>query len=857
VTNTYGGGFMRRLPYHYFGLIIKRAAGTGTLRAVPPRSSLRLLSSQAGFLFALLGMPALAQAQAALPVSAPAGTGQAALSVFVLKDGDVAVASCAAAPCNAGAVSLNVPKELRGKSARAEVIALGQGRHAVVVSVTDNTRTFNAVVAAPLGAGAPKVLFSGLVGMVSGQPGDRKGSVVRVIDTSSGARSVVVGEEWESVKLCDRPTILAPTLLNPKTLDLQAAKLQRLPPEEVEKARNVTARRMPDDEASQGAPGVLGVRNASSAVPGGKFDALTDGNPETTWSEDRGGDGKGEFVVLRSPPETPITGLEITVRPKQANVVGGAAPERFFVAGPRDVIKINMPEDAWKQPGARYRVTLEPALQSDCLAISLDSSFDKSPGAKVTLAEITAVTEFNAAKLPELVKALAGGGQRAESAKSLLCAAGEPGHLAVAAAFASLDEGGRRVALDVMDCAPCERSATTYVTALTSSFEAQQKHASSRLRRCGTAGGAALAEALSKSNKSDKRLIPLLVTELALTDPARSVQAFLPLLDEKTVLRRRLLRTALAQAARTAKAEPAVRAVLADPKTPPVALIDMLRALGEEAPRYEPEASAALQRLQQGSPAFRTRYLLLGPSAVLSRVNAQVEGAFRKSLASDPDPHVRAAALHFVREPKRFQSEVLKALADEDVRVREASVRALATPNATFASEILTQRLTEDRWPLVRASAADALARHPAGPALDKPLTAALGDDSPLVRARSIRALSERRASGVADRIRDRLIDEQEWPEVRAEAARALGTLCDAESADILAAFAKKLADPMASPDAQLIASGAVLSLGRLALPNLKDALAPLSAKKAPPQARRAAASALATRDTCRSPKKR
>ena len=816
--------------------------------------SLRRVSSQARFLFALLGLPVLARAQAALPVSAPAGTGQAALSVLALKDGDIGVASCAAAPCSAGAVSLNVPKELRAKPARAEVIALGQGRHAVVVSVTDNTRSFSAVVAGPLGGGAPKVLFSGLVGLVSGQPGDRKGSVVRVIDTSSGARSVVVGEQWESVSLCGRSTILAPTLLNPKTLELQAAKLQRLPPEEIEKARNVSARRMPDDEASRGARGVLRALNASSAV-GGTFEALADGNPETTWSEDRGGDGKGEFVVLRSPPETPISGLEITIRPKQATVDGGAAPERFFVAGPRDVIKVHLPEDAWKQPGARYRVTLEPPLQSSCVAISLDSSFDKSPAAKVTLAEITAVTEFDASKLPELVKALAGGGQRAESAKSLLVAAGEPAQLAVAEAFAALDEGGRRVALDVMDSAPCERSAPTYVMALTSSIEAHQKHASSRLRRCGTAGGQALAEALRRSDKTDKRLIPLLVTELALTDPARSVQAFVPLLDEKTVLRRRLLRTALAQAARTAKAEPAVRAVLADPKTPPVALIDMLRALGDEAPRYEPEASAALQRLQQGSPEFRTRYLLLGPSAVLSRVNAQAEAAFRNSLASDPEPHVRAAALHLVRDPKRFQTEVLKSLADGDVRVREASVRALATPNATFASQLLTERLREDRWPLVRASAADALARHPAGAALDKPLVAALGDESALVRARSIRALGERRASGVANHIRDRLIDDQEWPEVRAEAARALGTLCDAESADVLAAFAKKLADPMASPDAQLVASGAVLSLGRLALPNLKDTLAPLSAKKAPPQARRAAASALSTRDTCPSSK--
>ncbi len=131
----------------------------------------------------------------------------------------------------------------------------------------------------------------------------------------------------------------------------------------------------------------------------------------------------------------------------------------------------------------------------------------------------------------------------------------------------------------------------------------------------------------------------------------------------------------------------------------------------------------------------------------------------------------------------------------------------------------------------------------------------ALADASPLVRARSIRALGERQASGVAERIRGRLLDAEEWPEVRAEAARTLGTLCDADSADELLAFAKKLTDPMASPDAQLIATGALMSLGRLAQPGLAQQLAPLTNKKAPAQARRAAAVALATRDTCRRPR--
>jgi HEAT repeat protein len=391
-----------------------------------------------------------------------------------------------------------------------------------------------------------------------------------------------------------------------------------------------------------------------------------------------------------------------------------------------------------------------------------------------------------------------------------------------------------------------------YVSALTGSFEPQARHAQSRLRRCGAPGGQALAAALQKTNKTDKRLLPLLITELSITDPARAVQAFVPLMDLKTVVRRRLLRTALGQASKLPQAEAALRQALVDPKTSDVATIDLLRALGERAPKFQPEAGVALSRLQAGKPSFRTRYLLLGPTAALGQVSPAAQAAFRRQLGTDPDAHVRAAAVALVTEPARFQTELLKSLGDVEVRVREAAVRALGSPAATFASRALAQRLSEDQWPLVRAAAADALAKHPAGAALDEPLLAALADDSPLVRARSIRSLAARHARGVGSRVRDHLIDEEEWPEVRAEAARALGTLCDADSVDILAAFAKKLADPMASPDAQLIASGAVLSLGQLAPKNLKELLAPLSSKNAPPGARRAAVSALSARSSCK-----
>jgi HEAT repeats len=811
-------------------------------------SSLRTFV-QLGLVSAVLSSAALSWAEQPLPVHAPAGAGQQALSLALVK-GDVVAATCAAAPCNAGAVSLGVPAELRGKAARAEVVLLGSGRRAVVVTVSEGAKKFQAVVAAPLAAGAPKVLFAGLVGLTQGQDGTRSGAMVQVSEPDAdGTRRVLVGEQHEGVSLCGRPTILAPQLVNPQDLELHAAKVQRLSVAEREAARQVTAVRVPDGEASQGARSVLAALVASSAV--GSPQALTDGDPETTWSEDVGGAGKGEFVVMHAPPELPIAGLELSIRPKAAALADGAAPERLFLAGPREVVAVTLPEDAWKSPGARYRVKLEPPLQSSCLSLVLDTSFDQSKTAKVTLAEVSVLSELGEAQLPALVATLAGGGQRAEASKALLVAGGPPAFAAVAAAFDGLDEGGRRVALDVLDQGPCEISAPVYVSALIGKIDAQVRHAQSRLARCGAAGGEALARALAKIDKTDKKLMPLLVGQLTLTDPARAVAAFMPLMDEKTVMRRRLLRTALAQAARSESAGQAVRAALADPATPQVALVDLLRALGELAPRFLPEAGTALARLSREAPAFRSRYLLLGPTAMLGAVSPEADAAFRKSLASDPDPHVRSAALALVREPRRFERELLGALQDADVRVREASVRALSAPDGAFASAQLTERLADDTWPLVRAAAADALAKFATDSKLDEPLTRALGDDSALVRARSIRALGERRARGVASLIRDHLVDSKEWPEVRSEAARALGAMCDAESADVLAAFAQKLADPMASPEAQLIATGAVMSLGRLSPPTLQQQLAPLTGKKAPPQARRAAAAALSTRDKC------
>jgi hypothetical protein len=176
-------------------------------------------------------------AEPGLPAHAAAGGGQQALSVLSVK-GDVVAAACPAAPCSAAAVSLGIPAALRAKPVRAEVVSLGAGRRAIVVTADGGGQTFQAVVAAPLSAGAPKVLFAGLVGVLNGQEGTRSGPMVQVSDAAAdGTRRVLVGEQSEAVSLCGRPTILAPQLLNPQDLELHAAKVQRLSVKERDAAR--------------------------------------------------------------------------------------------------------------------------------------------------------------------------------------------------------------------------------------------------------------------------------------------------------------------------------------------------------------------------------------------------------------------------------------------------------------------------------------------------------------------------------------------------------------------------------------------------------------------------------------------
>jgi len=803
------------------------------------------LSSKARFFAGFLGLLSAplcalsAHAATNVVAFAPPGDGQGGLAVGFDAAGALRMVACVAKGCGIErGTEIAFPAELRPAipNAQFSVVGIGGGRRAIVVSVSDarSVKSWSAVLVGGLGGGAPSTVYSGFTGFSAGEDGMRRGQRVEISPPDeTGARRIVIGDVQEDLSLCGRPALLAPQLLLSSDLKLHPAKVQRLSVEERESARRVTAVRVSSNEAPPGV-GVLRAVSATSAV--GSPGALTDGNPETTWAENRGGAGRGEFVLLNVPPELPISGLDLAIRPATAKVEAGVAPRVFWLASNRGLVEVTMPEDAWKFPGAHYSVKLDPALQGDCLALVTESAFDESPNARVTFAELSARTEFDAASVPALVAALAGGGERAQAAAAVLRVAGQPGYEAVAKAFDSLDEGGRRVALEILDQAPCETSLPVFLRAFSGLSPAHAIHGRDHIRRCGKAAAPFLAAA-AKQAKGQLQIN--LLAELLLADAAQCVDVIVSLLDVDSRTRRTPLRVALARASTVTEAKPRVLAVLEDPARSERVTVDVLRALGPRITEFQPAAGAAIARLSTQNASFRTRFLLLAPSAELAEKEPALAASFAQSLAADPDPRFRAQALRVLKDPAQFAAQVGGALKDSDVRVREAAIRASNGSPSTVPA--LTELLAKDEWPLVRMAAADALAEAKGSPSAPAALSRAIDDSSPHVRAHVIVALGEHHVTSDLDKIRKRLRDEEEYPMVRVAAAQALAALCDTSSLDDLTRYAHKLTDQMASPQDHMVGSAALLALGEMHPADLAKRLEPLRGKGAPPQARQAA----------------
>lgn len=686
---------------------------------------------------------------------------------------------------------------------------------------------------------------------MDGPEGERTGPRITISEpTADGSRRVVVGEMNESMTLCGRPAVVAPRLLTPGDLKLHPAKVQRLSSEERASAPRLQAQAI--DAPVSPAP-LLRAISASSAV--GNPAALTDSDLESTWAENRGGSGRGEFVLMLSPPELPIAAFELVVRPPVREIPHAVAPKTFFLAVTGKLFRVEMPEDAWKFPGRRYEIKLPAPVTTDCVALVTDDAFNEQKTAQVTFAELSARSDFDLKNLDGLVGALAGGGERAQAAGALLRSLGKPAFEAIGKRFKDLDAGGRRVALDVMDHAECAESARVYVAALLSKEHAHQVHAEQRIRRCGAEAVAPLTRALdgdSARASQAARVLAVVAPAQAIDELVKRLERAAPLAGSKrskaerrSSRQRAKYRAAIAVAAAAPAARRSIEPLLTSTQLSPKARIDVLRALSDQLPSFGAVAEQSVLSLLTPKADFRTRYLLVQPLASLAGSSSAARAKLEAMVTDDSSPHIRAAAAGAIAEPERSQAALLHALQDDQVRVREAAVNALASPKSSFATRALISRLGRDEWPMVRSAAARSLASLPASGSVDSALALAIRDPSSSVRRPALLALGARGAVTHAAAVSERLEDRDERPDVRGAAALALGRMCSKASADLLTSYAVKLANPYADPDMRGIAAAALVSLTRLKPADLKSRLSPFFNPEVPAPARRAAESAL------------
>ena len=795
-----------------------------------------------------------------------AGGGQAELVVGFDGHGTLRAVVCGTQPCALeSGLDLELPATAAQfrTSSQLTIVPIGDARSAMVVKVPMGTpdQAWQAVIVGVPGQPKPRVVFKGFTGYVSGDYGLRQGRQVQIVEASddTNSRRILVGDLHEDLTLCRREALLSPQLLDPRTLELKPAKVQRLSLDERNKAAEIVAQPIKDDHtspaqeatpASGGFSGkdarLLRAVGASSAV--GWPSALTDGDPETTWAENRGGAGRGEFVVMRALSDVPINAFDLLVRPAKKAIPNGVGAEIVWLVTTHDVYKVRFADDPWKLPGTHFRIALPHPVITDCVALVTDSAFGEGPKSEVTFAELSVRSEFESASIENLVGALAGGGNRAEAAGSVLSSLGEPAFKAVEQKFDSLDEGGRRVALDVMDAGPCTTSTGVYVKALLGQYREQHDHALERLRRCGDQAKAPLVSAVEGAK--GKALVAL-TEALSEVAPGSAVVAIVNHLE--TAARwRKSLREVLSRATQSEHAETAIREVLAMQDLPLEAKIEFLRALDQRISDFAPASMNLLMQMAQSGLDWQHRYRLVDPAQQLAPANLGVRDWLARLMTSDESPYVRTEAVGSVRSPGLFKIELLKALEDPEVRVREAAAQALASRAGDFARAALYVRLRKDEWPMVRSASADALGAQAPDSSIDLQLAEALDDEAPMVRSHAIDALGHRQAFAQGSKILDHFQSRDENLTVRLSAARALGWLCYANAVSALSDRARTLKDPMLDAEQRSLAGVSLAALSRIDPSNLRDLLSPLLAQKGvAPSVKRMAESALQTTERC------
>lgn len=679
------------------------------------------------------------------------------------------------------------------------------------------------------GASAP--LYAGVTGLEDGEPGLRRGAVVEVRPRTATTSFVLLATVREELALCGgRRTLLDVRALDPKTMSFRSAAVQQLEAEERERATPLTAALAP---AQAPLSRVAVAKGASS----GDARALTDGDIETRWSEQRSGEGRGELAVLTTPRAVPLVALELVLRGLKAPR-GAAAPATLFVASDGELFRVTLAEAA---PGEAQRVVFPKPLATSCLAIVLDRARGEASHPDVGLAELTALTSFDDGKSTLADVAARLSAPDSDAARALLAHAGERGLAAVSEAFPTLTPPGKRLALDVAASSPspCEGASGALLTmGLSDGDRSVRDSAESRLARCGRTAIPSLERALEAPSGPSRGRAALL---LARVSPSRAVKALAAALGQGDDEERARLRSAFTKASGRVSAEelaPAIEQILTAPEA---ARLDLARALAPRAAELRSVMEPLTTTLWSADRSLARRYVLVPTALALG-------GALEREAFTDASWPVRARAFELGDASPELTARAPSAVRDPAPRVREAALGAVARHKLAVSPPSLAALVSADPFTFVRVAAAQALGAQRGGDDIDGALEAALASDRPLVRTAAAEGLAARGTARAVRGLLGALADDEASPALRTAAARGLASACAAEAADALTEAARHGASPVAAPGESALAVASLDALVTIGPKDLRERIAKLQKGDVSHAFRAAATQALAVR---------
>lgn len=685
------------------------------------------------------------------------------------------------------------------KSATVESVAVAEDTAVAVVRVSAANGEWVTVLGGRTGR---ELLLAARTDAI-GDPGERRSTVLEITPGSAGVSSVSVATRYEGVSPCGSagPWLVNRRVLDPKTLKLVARKESPAPLADLPRAE-VSA--LPAD-APQAVVRALAAAASSQVdeltstlrVP----HALVDGRAETNWPAE-----PGDSALLRwSTPSLAIEGFDLLLTSRAAK----ERPLELLLMLEGGPIRASLPK---AEGSDRWRIKLPAKVNTACVAVLVEAA-DKA-GA-VQLAELSALSELDRpGGMEHLVSELVQDGEPGAAAADVLADLGGAAGPLVAARFDELSPRARRRSLKVLATALSVPEVRARVIEAARSPDQHLSNAAlavlGRGKEPGLVGLRELAQGTDATADSAARALTA-VTPL-------ETAALLAALAQTGGPDRPLLRRALVTVARRDPQAFGAAAEVWLASGPSVSARVGLVTVAADADLAD-LASATAEAAVAEANSFADRFRLSSDAPQL-KVSVTLDDWLTKQIGSAEEWMIRRAAYDALLARNEAAARALAASVARDPYPR---VRAGAVPELARAGQVeqVSTLARKDSWPLVRATAATALATLPATrPTLEE----LLDDTSRRVRAATIDALATQQSSVSWPLVEQRLTATAEWPEVQAAAVRFAAALCVQAARPPLTNLARRSLRPDANDDERRLGLEAIHALHDLGGAAAEDA---------------------------------